>query len=191
MLVGHFPRQLEWQKFAPMHNHTENGCNWSGPLNGPQYTSCPRNYYPLFSAVRSRAHYWLDTKYHSSVITAVWQRHCKRTLQETVQLCTCYIVYGSLWPITKALADGPVGQVLAGPPFLKTKNKVPFYRKQVINKSAKVIFGPVQLVIFMMRCIEKHIMQWKIIGHPRMQEYSMQHKDFYCAKNLVKNRVLK
>ena len=72
MLVGHFPRQLEWQKFAPVHNHTENGCNWSGPFNGPQYTSCPRNYYPLFSAVRSRAHYWLDKKYHSSVITAVW-----------------------------------------------------------------------------------------------------------------------
>ena len=46
----------------------------------------------------------------------------------------------------KAVADGPVGQVLAGPPFLKT-NKVPFYRKQVINKSARVIFGLVQLVI--------------------------------------------
>ena len=47
-------------------------CYWSGPLNGPQYTSCPRNYYPLFSAVQSRAHYWLDTKYHSSLITVVW-----------------------------------------------------------------------------------------------------------------------
>ena len=25
MLVGHFLRQLEWHKFAPMHNHTDNG----------------------------------------------------------------------------------------------------------------------------------------------------------------------
>ena len=40
-------------------------------------------------------------------------------------------------PITfKAIyiADGPVGQVLAGPLFLKGKHKVPFYREQVINK---------------------------------------------------------
>ena len=42
------------------------------PLNGPQYTSCPRNYYPLFSAVLCGAHYCLNTKYYSSVITAVW-----------------------------------------------------------------------------------------------------------------------
>ena len=32
----------------------------------------------------------------------------------------------------KAVADGPVGQVLAGPLFLKVKQNL-FYRKQVIN----------------------------------------------------------
>ena len=48
---------------------------------------------------------------------------------------------------TKAIADGPVGQVLARPLFLKVKSKIPFYRKQVISKSTRVIFGLVQLVI--------------------------------------------
>ena len=47
----------------------------------------------------------------------------------------------------KAVADGPVDQVLAGPLFLKVKNKIPFYNKQVINKSARVIFGLVRLAI--------------------------------------------
>ena len=47
----------------------------------------------------------------------------------------------------KAVADGPVGQVLAGPlRIYQDKNKIP-YRKQVINKSTRVIFGLVKLVI--------------------------------------------
>ena len=47
---------------------------------------------------------------------------------------------------SKAVADGPVSQVLAGPLFLKVKT-IPFYKKQVINKSTRVIFGLVQLII--------------------------------------------
>ena len=43
---------------------------------------------------------------------------------------------------TKTVADGLVGQVLAVPLFSSQgKNKVPFYTKQVINKSTRVIFG--------------------------------------------------
>ena len=38
----------------------------------------------------------------------------------------------------KAVADSPVGWVLAGPLILQVKN--PFYRKQVINKSTRLIF---------------------------------------------------
>ena len=44
-----------------------------------------------------------------------------------------------------AVADDPVGQVLAGP--TNSLNKIPFYKKQVINKGIRVIFGLVQLVI--------------------------------------------
>ena len=56
----------------------------------------------------------------------------------------------------KAVANGPVSQVLAGggPLFLKVmqvqdKNKIPnpLYKKPVINKSTRVIYGLVQLVI--------------------------------------------
>ena len=39
----------------------------------------------------------------------------------------------------KAVANGPVDQVLAGT-ISQGKNKVPFYKKQVINKSTRVIF---------------------------------------------------
>ena len=47
----------------------------------------------------------------------------------------------------KAVGDGSVGQVLAGPLSISQgKNKISFYRKQVINKSTRVIFGLVQLV---------------------------------------------
>ena len=56
-------------------------------------------------------------------------------------------MFGPHIVINKAVANGPVGQVLARPLFLKGKNKVPFYKKQVINKSTRVIFGLVQLVI--------------------------------------------
>ena len=42
--------------------------------------------------------------------------------------------------------SGCSGHSLAGPLFLG-KNKIPFYKKQVINKSTSVVFGLVQLVI--------------------------------------------
>ena len=48
----------------------------------------------------------------------------------------------------KAVVDGPVGQVLVGPPFVKAKTKFHFTEsKQLINKSTRVMFGLVQLVI--------------------------------------------
>ena len=46
----------------------------------------------------------------------------------------------------KAIANDPVGQILAGPLFLKVK-QTPFYKKQAINRSTRMIFGLVQLVI--------------------------------------------
>ena len=46
------------------------------------------------------------------------------------------------------VANGPVGQVLDGPLFLKVKTKFHFTESmQVIDKSTRVIFGLVQLVI--------------------------------------------
>lgn len=48
----------------------------------------------------------------------------------------------------KAIADGPVGLILAGPSFSHGKNKNSPYTKQVINsRSARVIFGLIRLVI--------------------------------------------
>ena len=48
----------------------------------------------------------------------------------------------------KAVANAPVGQVLAEPLFLKVKTKFHFTKsKYVINKSTRVIFGVAQLVI--------------------------------------------
>ena len=48
----------------------------------------------------------------------------------------------------KAVADCLIGQVLAGLLAISQgKNKIPFYRKEVINKSTRVIFGLVQLVL--------------------------------------------
>ena len=49
--------------------------------------------------------------------------------------------------IFKAVADGPVGPVLAGPTFSQGKNKILFYARKIINKTAKVIFGLARLVI--------------------------------------------
>ena len=61
--------------------------------------------------------------------------------------------------IAKAVANGPVGQVLAGPLFLKVKTKFHFYKKQVINKSTRMIFGLVQLVILRYSREKKHMQQ--------------------------------
>ena len=41
----------------------------------------------------------------------------------------------------KTIANGLVGQILAGPCTISQgKNKIPFYKKQKINKSTKVVF---------------------------------------------------
>ena len=49
--------------------------------------------------------------------------------------------------VDRAGGNGPAAPVLAGPVFLKVKMKFKFYKKQVINKSASVIFGLVTLII--------------------------------------------
>ena len=49
---------------------------------------------------------------------------------------------------TKAVADSPVGQVLARPLFPKVKTKFHFIKSmQIINKSTRVIFVLIQLII--------------------------------------------
>ena len=55
-----------------------------------------------------------------------------------VRACVC---------VCKAVADGPVGPVLAEPTFTHGKNKVLFYTRQIINKSSRIIFGLSRLVI--------------------------------------------
>ena len=48
----------------------------------------------------------------------------------------------------QAVANSSVDQVFTGwTTISQGNNKIPFYKKQVINKSARVIFGLVQLVI--------------------------------------------
>ena len=47
--------------------------------------------------------------------------------------------------VCKTGGNGPAASVLAGPVFLKVKMK---FKKQLINKSASVIFILVRLIIF-------------------------------------------
>ena len=84
--------------------------------------------------------------------------------------------------MTKAIANSTVGQVLVGqvltgPLFLK----VPFYKKQVINKTTRVILDLFSLLYYDTVDI-KNMMRWKIIGQPRMQKICMLRKVFYIAK---------
>ena len=48
---------------------------------------------------------------------------------------------------TKAGGSGPAVLGLAGPVFLKVKIKSYFYKKQVISRSASVIFGHFRFII--------------------------------------------
>ena len=48
---------------------------------------------------------------------------------------------------TKAGRSSPAVLVLAGPVFLKVKIKSYFYKKQVISRSASVIFGHFRFII--------------------------------------------
>ena len=47
----------------------------------------------------------------------------------------------------RASINGPADPVLAGPVFLKVEMKFHFYKKQVINEGASMIFGLVRLLI--------------------------------------------
>ena len=47
--------------------------------------------------------------------------------------------------VYRAGRNGLATLVLVGPVFLKVKIKLHFYKKQVVNKSASVIFGLVKL----------------------------------------------
>ena len=70
-------------------------CNWSGPLTGPQYTSTPTNYYPLFSAVRSRTHYWLKVPFqcnNSGVVAALQKDSARDSTVMHLQRCLCFFV---------------------------------------------------------------------------------------------------
>ena len=46
-----------------------------------------------------------------------------------------------------ASENGPAAPILAGPVLLKVKMKFSFYKKQVLNKSAGVIFRLLRLII--------------------------------------------
>ena len=63
----------------------------------------------------------------------------------------------------KAIVDCLVGQDFPG------KNKIPLNKKQVINKSTRVIFGLVQLVIL----DKKGIIRWKNSRLPMHAKYFM------------------
>ena len=56
------------------------------------------------------------------------------------KVCVCMCVF-------RASGNGLAAPVLAGPAFLKVKMKFNFYKKQVISKSASVIFRLVRLII--------------------------------------------
>ena len=57
-------------------------------------------------------------------------------------VCMCVYMYVCMYVcMYKAVADGPVGPVLAGPTFTQGKNEILFYTRQVINKSARVILA--------------------------------------------------
>ena len=78
-------------------------------------------------------------------------------LPSTVHLCTCVCRVASLhcshamtisqYYCYRAGEIGPDTPVLARPVFLKVKIKCHFYKRQVINKSACVIFGLGRLII--------------------------------------------
>ena len=61
----------------------------------------------------------------------------------------------------RAGGNGPAAPVLAGPVFLKV---VHFYKKQVIKKSASMIFGLVRLILLVYNGWRRHTKRSKIIG---------------------------
>ena len=74
--------------------------------------------------------------------------------------------------------NGLTAQVLARPVFLKVKKYVHFNEKQIVKKSASVIFGLVRLILLDYNRWRRHMKRCKIIGHPRivLTRYSVVHK---------------
>ena len=69
--------------------------------------------------------------------------------------------------ICRASRNGPAAPVLGKPLFLNVKVKFHFYEKQVINKSASVIFGFVSFIILSYSYRQKkHIKKFKVVGYP-------------------------
>ena len=84
-----------------------------------------------------------------------------------------------LWPSFKSAPDKPkyllwvcecrasgigaAAPVLAGPVFLKVKVKYHFYKKQIIYKSASVIFELVRLIILSYIRWKKHIKRCRLL----------------------------
>ena len=65
--------------------------------------------------------------------------------------------------------NGPAALVLAGPVFLKVKKiEVRFYKKEVIKKSASVIFGLARLILLSYNGWRRHTKRSKIIGRSRI-----------------------
>ena len=67
----------------------------------------------------------------------------KHQKQATAKATTNHLYYISLIFIRncRAIANDLAGLVFAGPLFLKSKTNFYFYKKQVINERATVIFG--------------------------------------------------
>ena len=69
-----------------------------------------------------------------------------RILASHTRTGTLY-AYGLPIIVHRAGGNGPAAPVLAGPVFLKVKMKFNFYKKQLMNKSASVIFVLFRLII--------------------------------------------
>ena len=61
--------------------------------------------------------------------------------------------------------------------FSPSKIKIQFFKKQLINKSASVILGPVRLIVLSCNRENKHINKCKVIGHP--------HLIYLCASQCI------
>ena len=77
-----------------------------------------------------------------------------------------------------AIATGPAGQVLARPLFLKAKIKFHFTKKQVVSKSARVIFGLARLVLLWYR---KAVSRVGKLSTSHACNHFNPHKVVYCG----------
>ena len=101
-----------------------------------------------------------------------------------------YYIFVSINVSSFTEANSPVGQVLARPLFLKVKTKFPFYRKQVINKSTRVIFG-FSACYIMIQQIEERYNEVENNRLPMHAKIFHAAQDILLCKNEVINRVPK